>query len=107
MKQGVQRYILVIVFAVLASTIRLAAQEQPQKALPDRTTGAVDSSQMVRLVGNVHPNAQPQFDQGVVNPGFQLRYMTLLTVPTANQRKALEKLLAEQKIPHPPTTESG
>lgn len=68
-------------------------------ATPDRITGAIDSGQMVRLARNVHPKAQPESDRGVMDPGFKLGYMTLLTVPTASQQRALDRLLAEQLNP--------
>jgi Pro-kumamolisin, activation domain/Bacterial Ig-like domain (group 3) len=67
--------------------------------VPDRVTAAIDSSQMVRLAGNIHMKAQPEFDYGVVDPEFKLDYMTLLTLPTPSQQKALDRLLAEQQNP--------
>jgi subtilase family serine protease len=44
--------------------------------------------------------ARPEFDQGAVDPSMKLGYITLLTVPTAAQQKALNKLLADQQNRH-------
>jgi subtilase family serine protease len=60
---------------------------------------AIDSGQKVTLAGSIHPNAQPKYDQGPVEPSFRLAYVTLQSVPSANQQKALDRLLAEQQDP--------
>ena len=69
---------------------------------PDRIAGVIDSSQMVTLSRGVHPKAQLKYDQGLVEPSFRLNYVTLLTVPSASQKKALAKLVAEQQDPKSP-----
>lgn len=71
-------------------------------AAPDRVTGTIDPRQFVKLSAGVPLKAQPQFDQGPVEPSFQLSYVTLLTVPSAGQQKALDKLLAQQQNPRSP-----
>src|ERR1700739_1846168 len=71
-------------------------------ATPDRITGAMHSSQMVELTRSVHPKAQGQYDQGLVDPQTRLEYVTLLTAPSASQQKALDKLLADQQNPASP-----
>jgi subtilase family serine protease len=71
-------------------------------ATPDRITGAIDSSQVVELARSLHPKAQPQYDQGAVDPQFKLSYVTLLTSPSASQQRALDKLLADQQDPASP-----
>jgi hypothetical protein len=50
-------------------------------AAPDRITSPVISSQLIKFSAGVPLKAQPQFDQGPVDPSFKLSYMTLLTVP--------------------------
>jgi len=57
------------------------------------------TGQTVTLRGNVRHQALPQLDQGPVDPAMQLGTMTLLTVPTAAQQKALTQLLAKQQDP--------
>lgn len=80
---------------LLASTLCFAAQ-------PDRITGPIDSSQRVSLPGHVNRSATPQYDQGPIPASFQLDRVTLLTLPTPAQQKALRLLVAEQQDPKSP-----
>ncbi len=66
---------------------------------PDRINRALTSGETVTLRGNVHRKALPQYDQGPVDPAMRLGTITLLTLPTASQQKALQQLLAEQQDP--------
>jgi len=75
---------------LLVSTLAFAAQ-------PDRILSTIDSSQSVALARSLHPKAQPQFDQGAVEPSLKLSYMTLLMAPSPSQQKALDLLLAQQQ----------
>jgi hypothetical protein len=43
----------------------------------------------VSLIGNVHPKARPEYDQGRVTPSLELSYMTLDLTPSASQKAAL------------------
>ncbi len=63
-------------------------------ATQDRIRGALTGA-TVQLRGNVHHLAQPQFDQGAVDPAMPLGTITLLTLPTAAQQTALIPLLAQ------------
>jgi len=88
--------LLTIIFCILiCSTLSFAAA-------PDRITGPIVSSQLIKLSGGVPRRAQPQYDQGPVDPSFKLSYMTLLTVPPASQQKAIDRLLAQQQDPRSP-----
>jgi subtilase family serine protease len=69
---------------------------------PDRIAGAIDSGKMVVLKSQIQRRALPQFDQGRVEPSFQL-HVTLLTVPSLIQGKAIDQLLAEQQDPKSPS----
>ena len=69
---------------------------------PDRITGPIVSGQLVKLSAGIPLKAQPQYDQGRVVPSLRLGYMTLLTVPSASQQKAIDQLLAQQQNPHSP-----
>jgi hypothetical protein len=71
-------------------------------ATPDRITSPIDTGKMVQLHGGVPLKAKPQYDQGGVDSSLPLSYMTLLTVPSASQKKALKVLLAEQQDRHSP-----
>jgi len=69
---------------------------------PDRIVTPIDNQQTVVLKGSVHPRAQPQFDQGPVNPSMKLGRITLQVSPSPDQQAALDKLLAEQQDPASP-----
>jgi hypothetical protein len=69
-------------------------------ATPDRITGALNNGQTVALVGSVHRQALPQFDQGPADPALQFGSITLLTFPSVAQRNALTQLVSEQQDPH-------
>ena len=84
---------LSILCILVLSTFSFAAQ-------PDRITGAIATGTTVRLSSGVPMQARPQFDQGAVDPSLKLEYMTLLTTPTAAQKRAINKLLADQQNPH-------
>lgn len=80
---------------LLASTLCYAVQA-------DRITGTIDGNQMVALPGQVHRKAQPKYDQGRVSASLRLNQVTLLTLPTPAQQRALDLLLAEQQNPKSP-----
>jgi hypothetical protein len=67
---------------------------------PDRLTGPIVSGQTVRLRTGVPMQARHGSDEGLVDPSLKLSYITLLTVPSAAQKRALTKLLAEQQDRH-------
>jgi subtilase family serine protease len=84
-----------VLFALLSiSALRASAQTVSQA---DRISGAVGSNQMVTMIGHVPHNARPEYDQGPVDPSFQLNEVTLLTLPSPSQQKALDRLVAEQQ----------
>jgi subtilase family serine protease len=84
-----------LLLSLLASTLCFAQQ-------PDRIAGAIASSQTVALAGQVNHRAKPQYDQGPVEASFKLNQITLLTLPTPSQQKALSLLVAEQQNPKSP-----
>jgi len=70
--------------------------------VPDRIAGALASGETVKLTGNVHHKALPRYDQGPVDPAMRLGTITLLTLSTPSQQKALAQLLAQQQDPKSP-----
>jgi subtilase family serine protease len=84
-----------LLLPLLASTLSFAAPA-------DRIAGTIDSRQRIPLPGQIHHKAQPQYDQGQVEASFQLKEVTLLTLPTPSQQKALRLLVAEQQDPKSP-----
>ena len=76
-------------FAAISCSLGLAAT---QNRIASGLTAAT-----VPLNGQIHRLAQPQFDQGPVEPGMQMGTITLVTTPTAAQQQALTLLLAQQQ----------
>jgi subtilase family serine protease len=66
-------------------------------ATQDRIANGITGGPAVQLKGNVHPAAQPQFDQGSVDPAMQMGTITMMIPPTAAQQQALKQLLAQQQ----------
>ncbi len=93
------RYLLSNCLLLLACASLLVSifSSRSYAASADRIAGSLTSGQTVTLAGNVHRNAQPQFDQGPVDPAMRLGTITLLTVPTPAQQKELTQLLAQQQ----------
>jgi hypothetical protein len=82
---------------------RLAAQTKANSAnagqasaVPVRITQAIDETQMVRLKGNVHPLARPEFDQGVVDDATPMNRMLLVLQRSPEQQVAVQELMGEQ-----------
>ncbi len=69
---------------------------------PDRIAGTLTAGTGVALRGNVQHKALPRYDQGRVDPGLHMGTITLLTMPTASQQKALKALVAQQQDPKSP-----
>ena len=66
------------------------------------TANPVDESRMITLHGNVHPQARPEFDQGVANPATRLDRMLLLLNSSPAQQADLDALIAAQQNPDSP-----
>jgi subtilase family serine protease len=63
---------------------------------PSRITGPIDEAHVVTLVGNVHPMARGEFDDGVVSAETPFDRMVLELEPSAAQRAELDSLLEAQ-----------
>src|SRR5258708_841848 len=93
-------FILALILALPA--FRVAAQTTPdstaaaQAAVPARITQAIDETQLVRLKGNVHPLARPEFDQGIVPDATPMKRMMLVLQRSPEQQAALSKFMDEQ-----------
>jgi hypothetical protein len=94
-KLSTSNLLTLVLCILILSTLSFAAA-------PDRITGPIASSQLMRLSEGVPMRARPQYDQGRVDPALKLGYMTLLTVPSASQQKAITQLQAQQQDPHSP-----
>jgi hypothetical protein len=96
--------LLVLTLILALPAFRAAAQTKPDSApaaqaaaIPARITQAIDETQLVRLQGNVHPLARPEFDQGIVADSQPMKRMLLLLQRSPEQQAALEQLMLEQQ----------
>src|SRR5437870_11025678 len=103
----VRTSVLLSLAFLVVETPRFAAQSNPQAASPSsivqtpavaaRITQAIDETQLVRLKGNVHPLARPEFDQGAVEDWQPMNRMLLLLQRSPEQQVALQNLMEEQQ----------
>jgi subtilase family serine protease len=91
------KLLAVLLVSAMSAQISLA-----QAPLKDRISQPIDSSQMSVLHGNVHPMARAQYDQGPVEPSFQIERITIVFQRTAAQQAELDRLLDEQQDPSSP-----
>lgn len=108
MKTRFQIFRNVILFFPVAfafSGVRTAAQTTtetaaavPQAAsVPARITRAIDETQLVRLKGNVHPLARPEFDQGIVDDSAPMNRMLVMLRRSPEQQTSLQQLMLGQQ----------
>ncbi len=102
--QLIRNAILLFGAAVLFSVPPVSAQTTPQSvstfsqapSVPARITQAIDTTQLVRLKGNVHPLARPEFDQGLVSDAAPMKRMMLVLQRSPGQETSLRQLMDEQ-----------
>src|SRR5260370_37525501 len=87
---------LAAVRAVAQSNQENTATSAQTAAVPARITQAIDETQRVRLQGNVHPLARPEFDQGAAPPNLPMQRMLLMLKRSPEQEAALDQLMTEQ-----------
>ncbi len=87
-------FLTFILCTLLFSTLCFAAA-------PDRITAPIAAAS-VRLPAGVPLQARAEFDKGAVDPSQKMS-LTLLTVPSPAQQKALDRLLADQQNPNSPS----
>src|SRR5690349_16881501 len=71
-------------------------------AQPNRVTQPLKLEQIRVIPGNLHPLAQPRYDQGAVEPSLQMDHVLVLFQPTPSQQADLDQLLAAQQNPSSP-----
>ena len=62
----------------------------------------IDEANLVRLAGDTHPLARPEYDQGPLADGFPMQHMLLQLKRSPQQEQALQKLIAELYDPSSP-----
>jgi subtilase family serine protease len=98
----------IVSFMLVAPRAAAQTQAQSQSSLaqapvvPARITQAIDETQLVRLKGNVHPLARPEFDRGVVAASMPLQRMLLVLKRSADQETALAQFLLDQQNANSP-----
>ncbi len=80
-----------------ASTAAAQSAANLAPAIPTRITQAIDETQLVRLHGNVHPLARPEFDQGPVASELPMQRMLLVLKRSVEQESALGQLMVDQQ----------
>ena len=70
------------------------------QAPENRITGRIEEAQVTTLLGNVHPMARREFDEGVIHAETPLGQMMLQLQPSAAQQAALETLMEAQHDPN-------
>ena len=65
----------------------------------DRIISVIDDRFTVARPADRHPLARQEYDNGPVSPDLRMERMVLVLQPDAEQRRALEDLLAEQQDP--------
>jgi hypothetical protein len=101
-------FVLTLILALPA--FRAAAQTKTDStpsaqaaAVPARITQAIDETQLVRLRGNVHPLARPEFDQGIAPDATPMSRMLLLLRRSPEQEAALQEFIVDQQIKDSPS----
>jgi len=104
-----RRYIGITLLLVVTSFVSACAVNSrtsdsvgPQTVPLERSPLPVDESRSVTLVGNVHPLARAEFDQGIVNSDARLDRMLLLLNPPPAKQATLDALVSEQQDPSSP-----
>lgn len=87
----------VVVLGCVAQGVAARAQ-----AAQDRITQAIQGGKMSALAGTVHPLAQAEYDQGLVESSLVLHGMTLDFNRSTAQQAALDALLKAQQDPSSP-----
>ena len=101
--------LFVLVLTMALPAFRAAAQVKPDStsaaqtvAIPARITQAIDETQLVRLRGNVHPLARPEFDRGPVSDATPMDRMLLLLQRSPDQEAALRQFMDQQQMKDSP-----
>jgi hypothetical protein len=93
---AVRRFQTVSVLSAAFAITALLSSAQAQVA---RIVRPIDETKLIRLAGNTHPAARPQFDLGLVDPALQMERMVLVLKRSPQQEAALEAFMAEQYNP--------
>jgi subtilase family serine protease len=89
---------------LLVLAVSALSQGSQAQAVQDHITEAIDSAAgMAKLVGTLHPQAKPEFDQGLADNSKVLQGMSINFKRTGAQEAALKALLQAQQDPASPS----
>ncbi len=89
-------------WALVSLWLLLSLSISQALAQPSRITSPPDASKTKVLIGNRTRKAQPENDQGPLNPFDRISGITLILKPSPDQAGDLEKLLHQQRDPSSP-----
>ncbi|MGB9067755.1 MAG: Ig-like domain repeat protein [Candidatus Acidiferrales bacterium] len=85
------------------ATSLVSGQAQAQTLPASRITQPIDDNVRVTLKGNVHPLAQPRFDQGAVPDSFPVQRALLILQRSPDRESDLQEFLLEAHRPGSPS----
>jgi pseudomonalisin len=89
-----------LLFAASVAALALVAHLPAQTARPaNRIASPIDESDVVTLMGNVHPQARAENDRGLIPSETRLNRMVLVLAPSAEQQQELDALAEAQQEP--------
>jgi pseudomonalisin len=102
MLRTVRLFLFFAVSVVLLAFVSRVFAQGSSAGPQNRIRGAIVESEVVTLVGNVHPLARAESDRGEVEPETRLERMVLVLQPSSAQQKALDALTTAQQNPGSP-----
>src|SRR5271170_5777193 len=94
---GLSRVLLLPPVVLFLAALTPTSAQSPLPAPRSRILQAVDDSHRTILVGNTHPLARAEFDQGALADATPLRRMILVLQRSADQETALQQLVDQQQ----------
>jgi len=88
--------------AFLLFTVASLAQA-PSTIPKTQIHSPIDDSDVVTLLGNTYPAAEPSFDRGAIQPDTRLNRLVLLLRPDQAQQRQLDNLAEAQQQPKSPS----
>jgi pseudomonalisin len=89
----------IVALSGLSGSALAAASAGSPTAAP-HISDAIDETNLVRLAGQTHPLAAPQYDQGAVDDSFPMPHMFLQLRRGTEEEAALESSIDQRQDPH-------
>jgi hypothetical protein len=85
--------------ALIVTVLAAPTASQAQNRLHDRIVRKPEAESRFVVKGNVHPFAKARYDQGRIDPSFQMERITMMFKPTDAQQSELDTLVEDQQNP--------